>query len=382
MDIITKAELNDLMENRGDVSLSIFMPTERSGDTHQGRIRLKNLIRQADQELKEKNIDEQRINKLLQPMRDLLDHGKIWKYMNDGLAIYRTDERFDLYRLPVSFAEQVVVNDRFYIKPLLPMFTNNGYFYVLALSKKEIRLLKGTRHTVDQIEIEDKIPESLTSILKEVEFPGGFQFHTGSRRAGSLRQAIFHGHGDEFDEKVQIKSYLREVDRGISDILKGEQLPIVLAGVDELRSLYKEVNSYPVIMEEGVSGSPDRISNQEIHKSAWSVVEPHFEAELNRELSEFKELSGTGKTTNDIKEAISEVIQGRIKTLFISSEDIIYGWYDEHGNVELGNNREQAETEDLIDSLTVKALSSGSTVYSIDKKDIPNGGQLAAVFRF
>lgn len=382
MDLISKAELHDLMENRGDISLSIFMPTERAGDTHQGRIRLKNLIRQADQKLKEKNIDDQRINKLLLPMRDLLDHGKIWQYMNDGLAIYRTDDRFDLYRLPISFSEQVVVNDRFYIKPLLPLFTKNGYFYVLALSKKEIRLLKATRFTIDQLEIEDKVPESLISILKDVDFPQGFQFHTGSKRAGSLRQAVFHGHGDEFDEKIQIKNYLKEVERGISDILKGENLPLVLAGVEELRTMYKDVNSYPVVMEDGISGSPDRISNQEIHKKAWSIVEPYFEAKLERELSEFKDLLGTGKTTNDIKEAIPAVIQGRIKTLFTSSEDIIYGWYDEHGNVELSNNREQADTEDLIDSLTVKALSSGSTVYSIDKKDIPNGEKLAAVFRF
>jgi hypothetical protein len=42
----------------------------------------------------------------------------------------------------------VVVTDRFHIKPLLPLLSGDGRFYVLALSQSEVRLLQGTRYSV------------------------------------------------------------------------------------------------------------------------------------------------------------------------------------------------------------------------------------------
>jgi hypothetical protein len=36
---------------------------------------------------------------------------------------------------------------------LLSLFTGNGHFYILALSQNQVRLLEGTRYTVDEISI-------------------------------------------------------------------------------------------------------------------------------------------------------------------------------------------------------------------------------------
>jgi len=42
----------------------------------------------------------------------------------------------------------VVVSDRFHLKPLLPLLTGDGRFYILALSQNQVRLLQGTRYSV------------------------------------------------------------------------------------------------------------------------------------------------------------------------------------------------------------------------------------------
>ena len=47
----------------------------------------------------------------------------------------------------------MVVTDNFHIKPLLPLFTGDGHFYILALSQNEVRLLSGTRYSVSEVEI-------------------------------------------------------------------------------------------------------------------------------------------------------------------------------------------------------------------------------------
>lgn len=386
MDLISRNELHELMEDRGKISLSLYMPTHRTGDIQQDPIRLKNLIREAEEKLKQQQLDEEQNKKFLQPVRDLLEHGTIWKYMSDGLAIFRTEDRFHLYRLPVSFTENVIVKDRFYIKPLLPIFTNNGHFYVLAVSQKEIRLLKGTRHTVNELDIHESIPESLSQILKEKQMPEGFQFHTGAGagKAGQVRAAIFHGHGDEIDQKDQIRKYLREVDHGIVDIIKGGQLPMVLAGVEELRVLYKQVNSYPHILDEGINGNPDRIPNEELHSRAWEIVEPYFTTEMERDLERFNDLHGVGRTTVSIEEALPAAIQGRIESLFFNPNEHIWGRYDEQGNVTFDSSTDGADKKivDLMDTLVVKSLSNGSTVYAVEPEAIPDGSQLAALYRF
>jgi hypothetical protein len=48
-----------------------------------------------------------------------------------------------------------------HVKPLLPFLASDGVFYILALSQNQLRLLAGTRHTVDEIDLEN-VPETLS----------------------------------------------------------------------------------------------------------------------------------------------------------------------------------------------------------------------------
>ncbi len=57
----------------------------------------------------------------------------------------------------LSFEELLVITHRFHNKPLLPFFTNDGLFYIRALSQNEVRLLEGTCHSIDEIKA-DSIP--------------------------------------------------------------------------------------------------------------------------------------------------------------------------------------------------------------------------------
>ncbi|RPJ11944.1 MAG: hypothetical protein EHM37_10145 [Deltaproteobacteria bacterium] len=44
----------------------------------------------------------------------------------------------------MAFKELAVVSHRFHVKPLLPVLTSDGTFYILALSQNQLRLLEGT----------------------------------------------------------------------------------------------------------------------------------------------------------------------------------------------------------------------------------------------
>ena len=54
MTILTRDELRTLVDRTGEVGISIYMPTHRTGDLKQDPIRLKNLLRDGEKQLIEK----------------------------------------------------------------------------------------------------------------------------------------------------------------------------------------------------------------------------------------------------------------------------------------------------------------------------------------
>src|SRR5690606_41410767 len=90
----------------------------------------------------------------------LVNDAGSWRHRSDGLALFLTDEGdMTEYRLSLRFEETVVLSDRLYVKPLLPILSGDGRFYVLALSQNKVRLLQGARYTMDELELKN-IPQS------------------------------------------------------------------------------------------------------------------------------------------------------------------------------------------------------------------------------
>ena len=111
--------------------------------------------------------------------QDLLGNRLFWRYQSDGLAVLFNQDGMRHYRLPLDFEELLVVADRFHLKPLLPLLSGDGRFFLLALSQNEIRLLQGTRHSVSQIDLQD-VPDSLAEALKWDDPQSQLQWHTGT----------------------------------------------------------------------------------------------------------------------------------------------------------------------------------------------------------
>ena len=124
----------------------MFLPAHRvSPESGQDRIRLKNLLNEAEERLVAGGLRPPAARDVLQPGRELLQADPFWSYQSDGLALFLAPGWSRVFRLPLDLPELLVVADRFHVKPLLPLLANDYRFYVLALSQNEVRLLEGTR---------------------------------------------------------------------------------------------------------------------------------------------------------------------------------------------------------------------------------------------
>jgi hypothetical protein len=385
MDLVTRRDLEALLDDREEgPCVSIFLPTHRVGpDSQQDPIRLKNLLGEAEGQLVERGVRAAEARELLEPARKLLDDHHFWRYQNDGLAIFISPKRFLSYRLPIEVEDLVVVADRFHVKPLLSLLTGDGQFYLLAISQGSVRLLQGTRYTVSQTELEN-IPESLAEALRYDDFERGLQFRTGSGpRYGGRRRAIFHGHGmGEEEAKENVLRFFRQLDHGLNELLRSEQVPLVLAGVEYLLPLYREANSYPRLAEEAVKGNPEELSAKQLHEQSWQVVEPLFHQAEEEAVSAFHRLSGTGKASGDLEEVLPAAQHGRVDSLFVPVGVQRWGHFESQNNGLVFHEEMRPGDEDLLDLAATHTLLNGGSVYAVRPEAVPGGGTLAAVFRY
>ena len=151
MDLITREDLKTLLAEPRTPCVSIFMPTHRGG-AEEDPIRWRVHLGEADERLAATGLGASEAQELLGPARRLLEDISFWKNQCDGLACFLAPQFLRLYRLPLSFEDRVVVGGRFHIRPLLPLCSGNGRFFVLALSQHAVRLLQGTRHGTSEVE--------------------------------------------------------------------------------------------------------------------------------------------------------------------------------------------------------------------------------------
>lgn len=170
MNNLSKNELKVLASKRGENMASLYMPVVRTGpQIRQNSIRFKNLLAEFRNSLSAKGMIDSEIRKTLKPMMDLLDDDYFWEQRSDGLSIFLSQEEFHYYHLPLSFKELVTVADHFHIKPLLPLFSEDGLFYVLTVSQNEVRLFQGNRLSISEITASTSQSRSTPRLLPWLE---------------------------------------------------------------------------------------------------------------------------------------------------------------------------------------------------------------------
>jgi hypothetical protein len=386
MNIITKDDLIALSGEQNKFAVTIYLPTERLGqDTKQNPIRFKNLLNQVEERLQGKNVRSVEIQKILQPARDLVNDYQFWQYQSDGLAVFIGQDEMKSYRLPLNFAQMVNVDTYFYLKPLMPLLSGNGDFYILAISQGKIWMLHGTRDNVDDIDLTG-VPANIQEALMWDDPEKQLQWHTQTTNPASSteRPAMFHGHGvGTDDQKDNLLRYFQKVDESLQGLLQDRYLPLILAGVDYLLPLYRQASSYPNILEQEITGSPKVWSADYLHEKAWEIVEPLFNSQFEDDVNRYHAFSGNNtQATNDLKEIVSGAFFGRVDTLFVATEMQQWGDFDHETNTVQILNQGEPGARDLLDFAAVHTIINGGRVYVIEPEQIPASGLAAAILRY
>jgi hypothetical protein len=186
------------------------------------------------------------------------------------------------------------------------------------------------------------------------------------------------------DPKDYILRYFHWVDEGLRDLLRDVKAPLVLAGVDYLLPIYKEANTYPYLVDEGIEGNPEELRAEELHQRAWAIVQPRFLEAQKEASAEYKQLAGAGseQASNDLKKVVRAAYHGRVETLFVAVGLQQWGTFDPETNTVQVHEEAEPGDEDLLDFAAVQTLLNGGTVYAVEPDKVPDEALLAAMFRY
>lgn len=382
---LTKESFAALANYQGQNCISIYLQSHHKGaDVNElvDNTTFKNYLQQITTQLKQKNLDELQIEKLLAPSYELLRNEQFWREQSKGLAVFITEGSTQYMKLPFALKrEELVVNTSFYVAPLTSVMVRGDYFYVLTLSKNEAKLYRAGEHGIVELII-DEMPNGVDDVVHFEEKDDQKLFRTGSSGAGG--GANYHGAGaGKPDDKENIAMYFDEVDETVwKAVLNKENVPLLLAGVEYLIPIYKSVAKYKPIWDVAITGNQQYTDLTTLHQQAVKIMEPYFAERHKKALELYGNQSATELTSSIPEDVIPAAHYKRVWHLFVQEGAHIWGTFDEMNNKLTINKTQKEEDEDLIDKAVTRTILNAGEVHFLPKDQMPGGSEIAAVMRY
>jgi hypothetical protein len=194
---------------------------------------------------------------------------------------------------------------------------------------------------------------------------------------------IFYGQGIDVDDtKENLLRYFQQVDKGLHDLLHEETTPLVLAGVEYLLPMYREANTYPHLLAQGVTGNPDKMKAETLRERAWAIVGPYFFKAQQDAAAKYRDYAGTRRTSHTIREIVPAANAGRVESLFIAIDQEEWGVFDPARNLLHVHKEARFGDDDLLDIAATQTLLHRGAVYAVEQTGMPENTLVAAVFRY
>lgn len=368
VDIPTLPELKALISLRSDACLTIYVSTTpQTQKAGASRVAYGNLVKSGIEQLEQIGIDKRRRAMLEGELDALKNDEDFWRLQANSLAVLATPDRIRTFRLATAVTDTVQVSDRFHLKPLLRAMAFPQTALVLALSENDVRL----------IEIFADLPPSQVRVPA---LPKSAADAVGRASVNNLTQntRIANAEG----QTVLLRQYARKVDSALRAVLAGRDTPLILAATEPLAPIFRTVNSSSSLLERGISGSPDRLSEAELADAARTILDQHYRDQIEDTRQLYETRSGERRATANVEETARAATRGAVEVLMVDIDQTIPGTLSDSDGAVTRVAAADARSYDILDEIAGRAIMAGAKLLAVRKDDIPEGAPLAAVLRY
>jgi hypothetical protein len=366
-DIPTQSEIERLLATRDACCVSIYLSTSTiTREAQADRIELKNLAGAAIEQLEAAGTDQRSVADIRDGLKDLVEDGAFWAAQARSLAVFASPARLQTFRLPNRLTSEVEVADRFYVKPLLRAVTFPQAAFVLALSAGAVRLV-------------EVMSEGAPFVVDVPDLPADAASAAG-KASITDRSPSFRFQGSE-GQKTRQRQFARAVDQALRGVLAGLELPLILAATEPIASIFRSLNSYPHLVEPGIRGNPDRMTDVELAAAVRPVLDEVYASELAAIRDRFELRSSQNRASTDVATVARAATYGAVDTLLVDIENKVSGELDEESGAVTFSD-DDAISYDVVDEIARRVLLNGGRVLAVRDVDVPGNRTMAAIIRY
>jgi hypothetical protein len=382
MNRIRRADLQQLLEPREGPCVSISLPMHLTGrDGMEDPVRLRNLADQAEDALVNRGLRSPSARNLLAPVRALPADNLAWQHRGEAVAIFVAPNFLRVLHASGRIEASVHVNDRFCVRPLLPLITEDDRFFLLAISQNRVRLFEGDAIKLSELEVTG-IPRNMNDALKIENADRGEQVHSAMRGSLGKQAAVFHGQGGKPETaKEDLRQFLQQVASVVDRRLMGERVPLVVATVAATLPLWREISRYSYLADGFVAGNPDHLTPSELHAKSWLVAEPAVARRRDWLQQRLNKAEGT-RVSAGLRQIVPAAIAGRIDALFLDCTSSRWGRYDAESHSAVIHAAREPGDQDLVELAAVETLRHRGEVIAVPHNNGKSGAEAEALLRF
>jgi hypothetical protein len=155
------------------------------------------------------------------------------------------------------------------------------------------------------------------------------------------------------------------VERGVTTLLRPNGEPLILAGVEYDVAIYRQLNTYPHLLEQAIDGSPDGQTARHLHDRAWEIVSQYPSEPLKKALADYGNSSGAALLLGDATAIGNAAVDGRVAGLFL-----------------LENAGTSGQPDDPLNMAALETVLHGGWAFELSVADMPAKDSATALLRF
>jgi len=321
--------LKSLLEHRGKPAVSIYLPQATGPET---RLAYLQALTEVEAQLEDSEFNARELTVIASRLHDLQDAPVFWRQAADGLALFVSAEHF-LYSGSAFVAEQqVVVDEFFYLIPLITHYLSHKTFHILNLNGPLPQLYLASQHEIRRL---PELPTSSSGPDLAV-------------LAAGLRPFFQH----QLSPLLVVCTDRRRFET-FQTLLSQQSQPLDCHHCDTVAT-----------------------SMVRLHQEAWRRIAPVLQAELNEALSAYSALADTPKAVQDVTSVAQAAYNSRIDKLFLVAPIQL----DKDPAPRKGLHRRSVE--ELLNRAAIYTYLNGGKVYTVRPEELTGAREAAAILRY